>query len=124
MYETCIFAGQLAHQYHILNICSSVVPSHALEQQPHPSPREIRRMHFFAALRDTIRQYYIKVADAQPIGGLPEAKNWVLRGPQNDTLGLHEHLAMSISRALDWWAPRTQYTEVWDPDPNPGPTTK
>ena len=68
-----------------------------------------------AALRDKIRQYYIKVPDAQPIGGLPESKNWVLRGPQNDSLGLHEYLAMDISRALDWWAPRTQYTEVWFP---------
>lgn len=75
-------------------------------------PLNLRRKLLFAALRDTIRQYYIKVPDAQPIGGLPESKNWVLRGPQNDTLGLHEFLAMDLSRALDWWAPRTQYTEA------------
>ena len=67
----------------------------------------------FAALRDTIRQYYIKVTDAEALGGLPEAKNWVLRGPQNDTLGLHEYLAMNISAGAGWWAPRTHYTEVW-----------
>lgn len=68
-----------------------------------------------AALRDTIRQYYIKVPVAQPIGGLPEAKGWVLRGPQNDSLGLHEYLTMNISGKLDWWTPRTKYVEVWDP---------
>ena len=67
-----------------------------------------------AALRDTIRQYYIKVPQAEPIGGLPESKNWVFRGPQNDTLGLHEHLAMDISGKLDWWSPRTKYVEVRD----------
>ena len=65
-----------------------------------------------AALRDSIRQYYIKVADNEALGGLPADNNWVLRGVQNDTLGLHEFLAMNLSRALGWWAPRTQYIEV------------
>ena len=65
-----------------------------------------------AALRDTIRQYYIVVKNNEALGGLPADNNWVLRGVQNDTLGLHEFLAMNLSRALGWWAPRTQYTEV------------
>lgn len=68
-----------------------------------------------AALRDTIRQYYIKLDDSQPIGGLPTAKNWVLRGPQNDTVGLHEVLAMKLSAGSRMWTPHTQYTEVMSP---------
>lgn len=67
-----------------------------------------------AALRDTIRQYYIKLPQSEPLGGLPENKNWVFRGPQNDTLGLHEYLAMNLSGELGWWSPRTKYGEVWD----------
>ena len=65
-----------------------------------------------AALRDTIRQYYIQVANNEALGGLPADNNWVLRGVQNDTLGLHEFLAMNLSRGLGWWAPSTQYIEV------------
>ena len=65
-----------------------------------------------AALRDTIREYYIKVANNEALGGLPADNGWVLRGLQNDTMGLHEFLAMNISRGAAWWAPRTQYIEV------------
>ena len=63
-----------------------------------------------AALRDTIREYYIKITNNEALGGLPADNDWVLRGVQNDTLGLHEFLAMNISRGAGWWAPRTQYT--------------
>ena len=65
-----------------------------------------------AALRDSIREYYIKVANNEALGGLPADNGWVLRGLQNDTLGLHEFVAMNISRGAGWWAPRTQYIEV------------
>lgn len=65
-----------------------------------------------AALRDTIRQYYIKLDDDEPLGGLATAKNWILRGPQNDTLGLHEFLGMKISQGAGWWAPHMEYTEA------------
>lgn len=65
-----------------------------------------------AALRDSIREYYIKVDNNEALGGLPADNGWVLRGVQNDTLGLHEFLAMNISRGAGWWAPRTQFTEV------------
>ncbi|KAA6420630.1 MAG: hypothetical protein FRX49_09423 [Trebouxia sp. A1-2] len=65
------------------------------------------------ALRDTIREYYIKVANNEALGGLPADNGWVLRGLQNDTMGLHEFLAMNISRGAGWWAPRTQYIEVF-----------
>lgn len=65
-----------------------------------------------AALRDTIREYYIKVANNEALGGLPADNGWVLRGLQNDTMGLHEFLAMNISRGAGWWAPRNQYIEV------------
>ena len=67
---------------------------------------------YAAALRDTIRQYYIKLEDDQPIAGLATAKTWVLRGPQNDTLGLHEFLAMNLSAGTGLWTPHTRYTEV------------
>lgn len=66
-----------------------------------------------AALRDTIREYYIKVANNEALGGLPADNGWALRGLQNDTMGLHEFLAMNISRGAGWWAPRTQYIEVY-----------
>ncbi|DBB02648.1 TPA: hypothetical protein ACH3X3_011616 [Trebouxia sp. C0006] len=66
-----------------------------------------------SALRDTIREYYIKLADNEALGGLPADNGWVLRGLQNDTMGLHEFLAMNISRGAGWWAPRTQYIEVF-----------
>ncbi|KAL3138924.1 hypothetical protein ABBQ32_005741 [Trebouxia sp. C0010 RCD-2024] len=66
-----------------------------------------------SALRDTIRQYYIKLPQSEPLGGLPENKNWVFRGPQNDTLGLHEYLAMNLSGELGWWSPRTKYGELF-----------
>ncbi|DBA72087.1 TPA: hypothetical protein ACH3X2_010812 [Trebouxia sp. C0005] len=66
-----------------------------------------------SALRDTIREYYIKVANNEALGGLPADNGWVLRGLQNDTMGLHEFLAMNISRGAGWWAPRTQYIEVF-----------
>ena len=66
----------------------------------------------FAALRDTIRQYYIKLQDNEPVAGLATAKNWVLRGVQNDTVGLHEVLAMSLSGGTGLWTPHTRYTEV------------
>ena len=110
LHKICISAAQIAHVKVQPNVCVLMfVQPYIPEQQQQPTLRAFR-----AALRDTIRQYYIKVPDAQPIGGLPESKNWVLRGPQNDSLGLHEFLAMDLSRGLDWWAPRTQYTEVWD----------
>ena len=72
-----------------------------------------------AALRDTIREYYIKVTNNEALGGLPADNGWVLRGLQNDTMGLHEFLAMNISRGAGWWAPRTQYIEVCCADKDP-----
>ncbi|KAK9828932.1 hypothetical protein WJX72_002885 [[Myrmecia] bisecta] len=49
-----------------------------------------------------------------PLLGMPSDSGWVLYGPEDDlTMGLRSYLAFNLSRAMDEYASRQQYCEVF-----------
>ena len=72
------------------------------------------------------KQYALETRDADgndldvSLMGLPEEEDWILQGPYSDKTLMRNHLMFHWSRAIERYAPRTRFIELYmidDGDP-------
>ena len=86
----------------------------------------VRSMCAEIALEYEKKQYALETRDADgndldvSLMGLPEEEDWILQGPYSDKTLMRNHLMFHWSRAIERYAPRTRFIELYmvdDGDP-------